>query len=140
MCGILLAVGATFRADFDAALATLKSRGPDARETLVHGDALLGHARLVLTAPGACLKWRVGAGSLCVPGNPLRGQVTVSQWWTVKDQLVADVPLGAFLSGGIDSSLVVHYMAQAGARSLKTFSVRFAEAGFDEKPACARRG
>jgi asparagine synthase (glutamine-hydrolysing) len=53
----------------------------------------------------------------------------------VKDQLVADVPLGAFLSGGIDSSLIVHYMAQAGARPLKTFSVRFAEAGFDESPA-----
>jgi asparagine synthase (glutamine-hydrolysing) len=53
----------------------------------------------------------------------------------VKDQLVADVPLGAFLSGGIDSSLVVHYMAQAGASPLKTFSVRFAEAGFDESPA-----
>jgi asparagine synthase (glutamine-hydrolysing) len=303
MCGILLTVGNIFRADFDAALAALKSRGPDARETLAHGDALLGHARLAvididggrqpmpaangrlamvyngeiynfaalrreleaaghafatrsdsevlltgylhwgeavverldgmfafaihdsadgsvflardrlgikplfwgehakahgdnfvaastlapffaLTAfpkrldaeglrdylafqtplaphtlvrdihalpPGACMKWRVGAGG------------TVRQWWTipdatekapdrqalveetdallaqaVKDQLVADVPLGAFLSGGIDSSLVVHYMAQAGAfsttRPLKTFSVRFAEAGFDESP------
>ena len=56
----------------------------------------------------------------------------------VKDQLVADVPLGAFLSGGIDSSLVVHYMAQAASSSsapIKTFSVRFAEAGFDESPA-----
>jgi asparagine synthase (glutamine-hydrolysing) len=54
----------------------------------------------------------------------------------VKDQLVADVPLGAFLSGGIDSSLVVHYMAQAGrAADSRTFSVRFAEAGFDESAA-----
>jgi len=295
MCGILLTVGDSFRADFDAALAALKSRGPDAREVLAHGDALLGHARLavidlaggrqpmrtadgrlamvyngeiynfaalrreleaaghafatrsdsevLLTGyrhwgealldrldgmfafaihdrqdgsvflardrlgikplfwgehanglvaastlapffalkafpkrldaeglrdylafqaplaphtlvlgiralpPGACLKWRVGAGA------------TVSQWWAipdatekapdrealvaetdallaqaVRDQLVADVPLGAFLSGGIDSSLVVHYMAQAGAAPLKTFSVRFAEAGFDESP------
>jgi len=296
MCGILFTVGDAFRADFDAALATLKSRGPDAREVLAHGDALLGHARLAvidltggrqpMTAasgrlamvyngeiynfaalrceleaaghafatrsdsevlltgylhwgeavvdrldgmfafaihdrnagsvflardrlgikplfwgvhagglvaastlapffalgafprkldaeglrdylafqtplaprtlvrdihalpPGACLKWKVGAGG------------TTRQWWTipdaterapdhetlvaetdslltnaVKDQLVADVPLGAFLSGGIDSSLVVHYMAQAGARPLKTFSVRFTEAGFDESPA-----
>ena len=295
MCGILLTAGDSFRTDFDAALAALKSRGPDAREVLVHGDALLGHARLavidlaggrqpmstadgrlamvyngeiynfaalrheleaaghtfatrsdseVLLAgyrhwgeavlhkldglfafavhdrqdgsvflardrlgikplfwgqhasglvaastlapffalkvfpkkldaeglrdylafqtplaphtlvrdihalpPGASLKWRVGASA------------TVSQWWSipdasdkaperealvaetdallaqaVRDQLVADVPLGAFLSGGIDSSLVVHYMAQAGARPLKTFSVRFAEAGFDESP------
>jgi asparagine synthase (glutamine-hydrolysing) len=300
MCGILLAIGDAFRADFDAALATLKSRGPDASEVLVHGDALLGHARLAvididggrqpMTAangrlamvyngeiynfeglrreletaghafatrsdsevlltgylrwgesvvekldgmfafaihdlgdgsvflardrlgikplfwgehggahgenfvaastlapffalhpfpkkldaeglrdylafqtplaprtlvrdihalrPGGCLRWTPGSGA------------AVRQWWTipdaterapdhetlvvetdrllaqaVKDQLVADVPLGAFLSGGIDSSLVVHYMAQAGAQPLKTFSVRFAEAGFDESPA-----
>ncbi|MBK9018574.1 MAG: asparagine synthase (glutamine-hydrolyzing) [Sulfuritalea sp.] len=296
MCGILLAVGDAFRSDFDAALAGLKSRGPDAREVLAHGSALLGHARLAvididggrqpmtaadgryamvyngeiynfaalrreleaagrafatrsdsevllagylhwgeavlarldgmfafaihdradgsvflardrlgikplfwgehggglvaastlapffaLTAfprkldaeglrdylafqtplaphtlvkdihalpPGACLTWNAVAGG------------SVRQWWTipdaseaapehealvaetdvllaqaVKDQLVADVPLGAFLSGGIDSSLIVHYMAQVGARPLKTFSVRFAEAGFDESPA-----
>ncbi|HLA34094.1 MAG TPA: asparagine synthase (glutamine-hydrolyzing) [Rhodocyclaceae bacterium] len=53
---------------------------------------------------------------------------------SVKLQLVADVPLGAFLSGGVDSSLLVHYMAEAGARPLKTFSVRFPQAGFDESP------
>jgi asparagine synthase (glutamine-hydrolysing) len=53
----------------------------------------------------------------------------------VADQLVADVPLGAFLSGGIDSSLIVHYMSQAKARPLLTFSVRFAEAGYDESEA-----
>jgi asparagine synthase (glutamine-hydrolysing) len=296
MCGILLAIGEAFRADFDQALAALKSRGPDAREVLAHGDALLGHARLavidisggrqpmatangrlamvyngeiynftalrreleaaghafatrsdsevLLTGylhwgesvadrldgmfafvihdaqdgsvflardrlgikplfwgehrgglvaastlapffalhafprrldaeglrdylafqtplaphtlvrdihalpPGSCLRWMPGSGA------------SLRQWWSipdateqapdhealvretdrllaqaVKDQLVADVPLGAFLSGGIDSSLVVHYMAQAGASPLKTFSVRFAEAGFDESPA-----
>ena len=48
MCGILLAIGDAFRADFDQALAALKSRGPDAREILAHGDALLGHARLAV--------------------------------------------------------------------------------------------
>ena len=54
---------------------------------------------------------------------------------TVRDQLVSDVPLGAFLSGGIDSSLIVHYMAATGARPLLTFSVRFPEDGFDESAA-----
>jgi asparagine synthase (glutamine-hydrolysing) len=54
---------------------------------------------------------------------------------TVSQQLVSDVPLGAFLSGGIDSSLIVHYMAQAGARPLVTFSVRFPEAEYDESAA-----
>ena len=56
---------------------------------------------------------------------------------TVREQLVSDVPLGAFLSGGIDSSLIVHYMAQAGARPLVTFSVRFPEEEYDESSAAA---
>ena len=53
---------------------------------------------------------------------------------SVQRQLVADVPLGAFLSGGVDSSLMVHYMAEAGGKPLKTFSVRFSDEGFDETP------
>jgi len=53
---------------------------------------------------------------------------------SVRRQLVADVPLGAFLSGGMDSSLMVRYMAQAGARPLRTFNIRFREQGFDETP------
>ena len=44
---------------------------------------------------------------------------------SVKMQMVADVPLGAFLSGGIDSSLMVHYMAGAETDRVKTFNVRF---------------
>ncbi len=51
---------------------------------------------------------------------------------SIKRQLIADVPLGAFLSGGIDSSLVVHYMAHAGVNPIETFSVRFKQAAFDE--------
>lgn len=297
MCGILLAAGDPFQVDFDNALASLKSRGPDAREVLVHGHALLGHARLAviditggrqpMTSPDGRLAmvyngeiynfatlrreleaagyrfttrsdsevlltgyrhwgegvlekldgmfafaihdlaedsvflardsvgikplfWGDAGGGFVAastlapffalrrfprhldpeglrdylafqtplaprtlvreihalpPGAYLRWKpgsngVAPQQWWTipdasatapnhealvaetdnllaqaVKDQLVADVPLGAFLSGGIDSSLVVHYMAQAGAQPLKTFSVRFAEAGFDESHA-----
>lgn len=54
---------------------------------------------------------------------------------SVRRQLVADVPLGAFLSGGIDSSLAVRYMAEAGALPLKTFSMRFAEEAYDETDA-----
>ncbi|MCX7897677.1 MAG: asparagine synthase (glutamine-hydrolyzing) [Rhodocyclaceae bacterium] len=298
MCGILLVVGEQWREDFPVALATLRARGPDAMETLSHGEALLGHTRLAVidlagghqplvspdgrfaisyngeiynfralrrelealghtfaTAsdsevllkaycqwgedalsrfdgmfafvvydrlhrsvfaardrlgikplfwgereggiiiastlapffalrafpkrldveglrdylafqaplaphtilrdvhalpPGACLRWQVDSGAL------------LRQWWTiphasekssppelieeldetlaasVRAQLVADVPLGAFLSGGIDSSLVVHYAALAGVNSLMTFSVRFAEAGFDESEAARR--
>jgi asparagine synthase (glutamine-hydrolysing) len=53
---------------------------------------------------------------------------------SVRRQLVADVPLGAFLSGGIDSGLMVHYMAEAGGRPPETFTMAFTEAGFDEAP------
>lgn len=47
-------------------------------------------------------------------------------------QLVADVPVGAFLSGGIDSSTIVALMQAQSSQRVKTFTVGFDEAGFDE--------
>src|SRR5438309_380811 len=52
----------------------------------------------------------------------------------VRARLVADVPLGAFLSGGVDSTAVVWLMRQAGTEPLKTFSIGFDEARYDELP------
>jgi asparagine synthase (glutamine-hydrolysing) len=50
----------------------------------------------------------------------------------VRRRLVADVPVGALLSGGVDSSLIVGLMAEAGVERLRTYNIGFADVG-DEK-------
>jgi asparagine synthase (glutamine-hydrolysing) len=53
---------------------------------------------------------------------------------SVREHLISDVPLGVWASGGLDSSTVLHYAAQASPARLKTFSVSFRGRKFDESP------
>jgi len=96
--------------------------------------------------PGHLLEWH-------------RGRIWVERWWkapapggrrismgdakeeldwllrdSVREHLVADVPLGVWSSGGIDSSTVLHYAATESSERLKTFSVSFHGRSFDESP------
>lgn len=53
---------------------------------------------------------------------------------SIKEHLAADVPVGVWLSGGLDSSTILHYASQQSTKPLKTFSITFNGREFDESP------
>lgn len=89
--------------------------------------------------PETTTYWSVREAAELGAARPLEGraEVAVDELATVLDavvgeQMVADVPLGAFLSGGVDSSAVVALMQTRSARPVRTFTIGFHESGFNE--------
>jgi asparagine synthase (glutamine-hydrolysing) len=101
--------------------------------------------------PGASLVARSGNITLAAPprlpypDSPPRGtpdecreRLQAALDAAVKRQMVSDVPLGALLSGGLDSTAVVRSMRRSGAANLETFTIAFGDASFDESPFAAQ--
>ncbi len=93
---------------------------------------------LKFCAPDNAIKikhwWRIPPATSAVDADFATATATVKSniHESVRRQMIADVPLGAFLSGGIDSSLIVRYMAEHTTGKVKTFSVKFAREYYDE--------
>ncbi len=96
--------------------------------------------------PGHWLEWRNGRvhkqaywqvpkiSPTTVSLDDAKGQLDLLLKQSVREHLMSDVPLGVWLSGGVDSSTILHYAAEASATRLRTFSISFAGHSFDESP------
>lgn len=96
--------------------------------------------------PGHWLEWREGAvrteryWQLPLPQErnwePGEAQEELDRLLrqSVAEHLLSDVPLGVWLSGGIDSSTLLHYAAEASSSPIQTFSISFRGRTFDETP------
>jgi len=95
-----------------------------------------GGRNIGTTAPYWSLRNAAADGSTNpLPDGPeLAGELHILLLDSVGQRMVADVPLGAFLSGGIDSSLIVALMQAQSSRPVRTFTIGFDVAKFDEAP------
>lgn len=100
--------------------------------------------------PGSWLEWRDGAirseTYWRIPAGPA-AEITLPEAAgrldslvdsAVREHLIADVPIGLWLSGGLDSSTILHYAAAASASPIRTFSISFRGQSFDESDSIQR--
>jgi asparagine synthase (glutamine-hydrolysing) len=96
--------------------------------------------------PSCRFSWRFGAGQPCIERywsppiadvkteKPSEDELEALLDRAVKRQMISDVSIGAFLSGGIDSSLIVALMARHSEKPIRTFSIAFDNSDVDESP------
>ena len=121
---------------------------------IAHGFISCGHSifkHVTKQPPGTVIQFKLGSNGWikakdttywnCLPiGTKFTGQnrkkyiddLDVLLNSAVQEQLEADVPVGAFLSGGIDSSLIVSMMSKASDRQINTFSIGFEDKEYNE--------
>lgn len=107
--------------------------------TLFKGVYKLPPAHLMIAEPDGNIRferyWRAQPGE--APGNAKEELLALLED-SVRLQLQSDVPVGALLSGGIDSGLLVALAARQSERQIKTYTVRFQGAAYDESPLAAK--
>jgi asparagine synthase (glutamine-hydrolysing) len=127
--------------DRNALCAYLRHNAMPSPHTVFAGMRQVAPGHLVrITANGQPLImawWRLA--DVVTDARPFRGTLTDASHAletvlgdAVKQRMIADVPLGAFLSGGIDSSAVVALMQKQSSRPVKTFTIGYHEPAFDE--------
>jgi asparagine synthase (glutamine-hydrolysing) len=111
-----------------SAFAAVRKLGP--ASTLTYSDGKVGIERY----------WRLDYSrkQTARPESQVHEELRAGIRKAVRRRLIADVPTGAFLSGGIDSSAVVAAMAEASAQPVKTFSIGFEDDRFNELPLARR--
>jgi asparagine synthase (glutamine-hydrolysing) len=130
------------RLDNDAVLAYLQYGYVPDPQSILQDVAKLpsGHTLLVEDGRLREVKRYWQATSFFLEGRPVPSEEEAAErLWTgledaVRSHMVSDVPVGAFLSGGLDSSAVVSIMARASSLPIKTFSVGFREDRYNELP------
>lgn len=112
-------------------------------ETIFEGVRRLPPAHhLLMTPEGTKIEryWRLPPLAVVPPGGGRKGsgeyeeEIIARLEESVKEHLVSDVPVGSFLSGGIDSSAVTGMMSRVAGEKIRTYSIGFSEQTYNELP------